>query len=863
MLVHAGTSASGHYLSYARPRDGPAAGRWYLMNDETVTQTQFDDEAIREECFGGMRELTPGGAADAKADAKALALTAERGQNAFMLFYRRPDSLHRRSGSAPPTGTRRERPAAPAAQAIASAAGGRTPGQSVSFGDDGAAPPADASAAAAAVVAANEALLLRQHLLSPTYANLMRELVRIADSSGDASATLPLDGARTAPSLALVQLGASFFFGHLLRTSGELLLPYLIGYDAWPRALARACAVHKPAAAWLLHAMVESRPYEEPHPSTAAVALPSDAGPPPVSERPPPCWLLDALFLCASPAAQDAVASFTTSLMLTVHAAEANTVRGTPPSATAVDEAGCVRTSDFLSALLTRGVDCAAAHWRHAAPLWALFSAVLRAGRAPAGAGNLAVSPDGSPTRHTLAGDGSVRLLASRLGALRVLAAYVIGAPAGGRRETESASQPTAAAAAPAGPLATWSLPEALVEIQARMPDRRTPQQVPAATATASPASGAAPAAGTSGAAPPAAAAPSPTAQGDGACALLESIALIVEAHMPPPPRLARPPPIANSLSPPSSPRRAAYGPPLAPVADADADALTCAAFVHAAVAMAVAPSTLAPAASPAISPLFDAAASSPRPVLPLDYLCRILRPLCASSLGRSLVVVGALVEGLRHEPSEALATAYAPLLLHLLRIEDEHTRARCAAALAMPHGILALLLESSTSATVSEEPVAPVAGGVAGRTGTGAGGGTASGSAEAAATTPAAAAAGRAGGGVTPTGLINDSARCFLSVRILLELHNTSEPAAAWVESILGTAEVDQITRWIKLSFTGQALGPALDATRDRRMLSFSRRRPAAVEAPERLVTPRAALESLRTLRKRVEKAPPQKLRV
>jgi hypothetical protein len=210
-------------------------------------------------------------------------------------------------------------------------------------------------------------------------------------------------------------------------------------------------------------------------------------------------------------------------------------------------------------------------------------------------------------------------------------------------------------------------------------------------------------------------------------------------------------------------------------------------------------------------------------------------------------VVLRALAKGLRHEPTEALASAYAPLLLHLLRIEDEHTHARCAAAMARPHGILALLL--ADNAPAPEEQVAPAAG-------------TAGVSISVAPTDSAAAAAatgpsGKAGG--SAPGLISDSSRCFLCLRLLLELHAASDLTASWVESVVGTAEVDQMTKWLKVTFTGQALGPAATGS-DRRMLSFSRRRPAAVGVPDRLGTPRAAMESLKLLRKRVEKPLPPK---
>lgn len=48
IVVHQGTTESGHYFSYIKDR---RSGEWYEFNDKEVSK--FDPEHIAAECFGG------------------------------------------------------------------------------------------------------------------------------------------------------------------------------------------------------------------------------------------------------------------------------------------------------------------------------------------------------------------------------------------------------------------------------------------------------------------------------------------------------------------------------------------------------------------------------------------------------------------------------------------------------------------------------------------------------------------------------------------------------------------------------------------------------------------------------------------
>lgn len=77
VLVHTGTSESGHYYSYIkeRPTADPAVNTWVEFNDMEVTP--FDPYSIDDQCFGGLVE-------------NQVFMNAQwKSWNAYMLFYER------------------------------------------------------------------------------------------------------------------------------------------------------------------------------------------------------------------------------------------------------------------------------------------------------------------------------------------------------------------------------------------------------------------------------------------------------------------------------------------------------------------------------------------------------------------------------------------------------------------------------------------------------------------------------------------------------------------------------------------------------------------------------------------------------
>jgi hypothetical protein len=88
VLVHSGTSESGHYYSFIKERDSAvkACGgdpKWFEFNDARVSQFNYKD--LVTECFGGMETRTEWNSSLATYAKR----TVPRTRNAYMLFYER------------------------------------------------------------------------------------------------------------------------------------------------------------------------------------------------------------------------------------------------------------------------------------------------------------------------------------------------------------------------------------------------------------------------------------------------------------------------------------------------------------------------------------------------------------------------------------------------------------------------------------------------------------------------------------------------------------------------------------------------------------------------------------------------------
>mmetsp|Transcript_10578 Transcript_10578/g.31258 ORF Transcript_10578/g.31258 Transcript_10578/m.31258 type:complete len:242 (+) Transcript_10578:428-1153(+) len=209
---------------------------------------------------------------------------------------------------------------------------------------------------------------------------------------------------------------------------------------------------------------------------------------------------------------------------------------------------------------------------------------------------------------------------------------------------------------------------------------------------------------------------------------------------------------------------------------------------------------------------------AAPEPLgAPLDALARAVRPLCdertvgEAAVDTSLRVVRELVRGLRHEP-ERLATVYAQLLQRLLDVEDGLLTRRCEAALQRPHGLIGYVVDfiaspSALSSAGSAEP--PAAG---------------------------------AGAGAPKQAGFSAAARCYLVIRLLLEVLGSSATAAAWLDAALSVAEVEAMAKWLKAASNSSMLGRSVGRAR---LLSFSRRRPY-----ERSTSQQGTLDDLKGFR-------------
>jgi len=242
---------------------------------------------------------------------------------------------------------------------------------------------------------ANSQLLLRQHLYDATYMDFMLQLLRCAHGScastelpaapprpitaahgGDAR---PLDAApplaqfenvassEAAAAVQLqLQLCARFFFGHLIRLKESLQEPHLA---AWTSALETTTHVVRPAAVWLLHALLAPAP-----------APPAEGGGAEPAPPPPPRWLLGALFECRCAAARKAATTLVCAMVASILEAElhaAHAAGGAAAVYAAMGEGGG-HVGCFLRLLLRHGLARAATHPADAAPLLVLLRQLVQ-----------------------------------------------------------------------------------------------------------------------------------------------------------------------------------------------------------------------------------------------------------------------------------------------------------------------------------------------------------------------------------------------------------------------------------------------------------------------------------------------------
>uniref|UniRef100_A0A6B2KX63 USP domain-containing protein n=1 Tax=Arcella intermedia TaxID=1963864 RepID=A0A6B2KX63_9EUKA len=87
VLVHFGTSESGHYYSYIRQKRDDGSVNWYEFNDSTVQP--FNINNLEKECFGGSEE---GDVWDSSKN-RTVHSVRPREKSAYMLFYQRVNPI--------------------------------------------------------------------------------------------------------------------------------------------------------------------------------------------------------------------------------------------------------------------------------------------------------------------------------------------------------------------------------------------------------------------------------------------------------------------------------------------------------------------------------------------------------------------------------------------------------------------------------------------------------------------------------------------------------------------------------------------------------------------------------------------------
>lgn len=203
-----------------------------------------------------------------------------------------------------------------------------------------------------------------------------------------------------------------------------------------------------------------------------------------------------------------------------------------------------------------------------------------------------------------------------------------------------------------------------------------------------------------------------------------------------------------------------------------------------------------------------------------VEAVLRALELCCHGSADRSAPVLQASLAAMRSE-AEALALSHSQVLVRLLtKVDDDLTPLRCSMALKAPHGLLGLLRE-----LISANPPDAAAH-----------------RAELEAERQAAAAA----HGAQERGGWSEAHRCFLCIRVLLELHASGGAVAGWLEDVLG-AEVADVMSWLKETSRTAALGRPAERARFLGVPRMSNK-----PRYERSDEQQAALDQLKALEKR-----------
>ena len=878
VVVHSGSSNYGHYWSYIRSREGVRdgaagdgsavpAGDWQIFNDSHVGP--FDVSQLEEMCFGGNRPAPEAGAAagTSSGGSSAPAASSDRAQNGFLLFYRRaPQKVpvessrrgHRRSGSAPPAGLRYsshlQQHVGPLVTPLSAGGGagslsplpqsfaqvpplGLSTSVDSSVGARRAAPPAPAPAAAPvsgggveraaaeqrvfsvmSVHEANSQMLIRKHLYDHTYISFLLSLLGVGatharrhaerdvssaqeDEERGVLASLPPPRSHPQPvtwpvqaanvswelsadvvsaQLPLVQLCTAFLFEHLVRVHPTALEPHFASYRGWITSLEAACDDSLHAALWTLHTLLKPTP---------------DAG----GGSAAGSWLLGALFDCQSAMARTAIVGFVTHLVRRIAAAEVDV----PVAANSEAPLAGSHVAVFTRTLFSVGLPHATAYWADALPLCELVRNLVLfqpSPQAPATNNGATHSNAGPPTiSEVLIDPPSLEPAMTQVwvgfGCAASLAAYIIGDAVADLPDhlasaielyprPQRGSSPRRSTAVASNNEGVCHMLEALAHLL-----DASPSNDPAASPAASPVIGQA-----------AAAEPAD---------LLEAIDV-------------------SSASAVAMPEQSDHGMELPPavaevVGVVDGDAVASSPSLQDDPSVRTEPSESQRVVVDAIDLVGSAAFVGSAIAACVraggdgtDALMRCVEHGTRGSAERSELVAKEALRVLRAD-GEGAAGISEQLLVQLLTRPSPLQGARCAMALRRPHGLIGLiseLLKTPPTDLGSQKPIDTVGD---------AGGGESSRSA------------------ATP---FTESMRCYLCIRLLLEVNAASPQASVWHDDSLTAGDVDAMMRWLKDASRTAALGQEKPAAR----LSFLRRR----SGYERTESQQQILKSLGALKKR-----------